>query len=74
MLKTLIRLKKMLRQDIQLLKVELEEKEMRLRETEDVIYENCSHYWIHDDIDIAPDQSKHIIYCEICELSKKKVY
>ena len=74
MLKTLIQLKKMLQQDIQFLKVELEEKQMRLRETEKVIYENCEHYWVHDDIDITPDRSKHIIYCEICELSKKKVY
>lgn len=36
-----------------------------------VIYKNCNHTWIYDSIDIDPDRSKTIIYCNKCFLDKK---
>jgi hypothetical protein len=32
---------------------------------------NCNHNFIKDLIDITPDYSKEIIYCEICEFTPK---
>lgn len=29
------------------------------------------HDWVHDDIDISPDTSKHIVYCKTCMVTKK---
>ena len=31
----------------------------------------CNHQWITDLIDIDPDRSKIIVYCEICQITKK---
>jgi hypothetical protein len=31
----------------------------------------CNHKWITDLIDIDPDRSKIIVYCELCEITKK---
>jgi hypothetical protein len=36
------------------------------------IYNLCSHEFIEDYIDVTPDISKKIIYCTICELSKRE--
>jgi hypothetical protein len=35
-----------------------------------LLFINCDHNFIHDNIDITPDKSTHIIYCSICECSK----
>ena len=35
------------------------------------IYKCCDHDFIEDYIDVTPDISKKIIYCTICELSKR---
>ena len=32
-------------------------------------YNECKHVWIRDLIDIDPDRSMEIIYCELCEKS-----
>lgn len=34
------------------------------------IHELCVHDFIEDDIDISPDESRHITYCRICEYTK----
>jgi hypothetical protein len=70
MLEMLIDLSKMLQQDIQFLIEELENKKNKLRETKLIIYDNCEHKWITDSIDIDPDTSKTIIFCEYCQLNK----
>jgi len=31
----------------------------------------CKHQWINDLIDIDPDRSKMIVYCELCKITKK---
>jgi hypothetical protein len=41
------------------------EDELALCETR--ILELCTHDFVEDDIDIAPDKCKHIRYCKICE-------
>ena len=33
---------------------------------QETIYDTCNHEWIHDDIDLSPEISQHIIYCEHC--------
>jgi hypothetical protein len=35
------------------------------------IYKCCDHFFVEDYIDVTPDISKKIIYCTICELSKR---
>ena len=35
------------------------------------IYKCCEHEFVEDYIDVTPDISKKIIYCTICELSKR---
>jgi hypothetical protein len=35
------------------------------------IYKCCKHEFVEDYIDVTPDMSKKIIYCTICELSKR---
>ena len=35
------------------------------------IYKCCKHEFVEDYIDVTPDISKKIIYCTICELSKR---
>jgi hypothetical protein len=31
----------------------------------------CEHEWIDDEIDITPDRSQKIIYCKICQTTKR---
>jgi Ser-tRNA(Ala) deacylase AlaX len=33
-----------------------------------ILKQNCNHKWIQDFIDITPDKSKYICYCEYCEI------
>tara|TARA_Y100000590_G_C14937587_1_gene719966 strand:- start:7 stop:234 length:228 start_codon:yes stop_codon:yes gene_type:complete len=73
MLKTLISFVQKLRLEIQFLESDIEEKKIRLREAEEVIYQNCQHNWITDYIDIDLDTSKTIIYCKYCCLNKNQV-
>lgn len=35
------------------------------------IKDKCEHNWVNDTIDINPDSSKNICYCEKCEITKK---
>jgi hypothetical protein len=35
------------------------------------IYKCCDHDFIEDYIDLTPDTSQKIVYCSICELSKR---
>jgi len=37
-----------------------------------IIYNQCHHNWIVDDIDIDPDRSIQIKYCEVCQLNFDK--
>ena len=37
-----------------------------------VIYNRCPHNWIVDEIDIDPDRSIQIKYCELCQLNFDK--
>lgn len=37
------------------------------------IYTNCEHEFVEDYIDVTPDISQKIIYCTICELSKRDI-
>jgi hypothetical protein len=36
----------------------------------DYLYVNCAHDWTFDDIDINPDISKQIKYCNYCESTR----
>jgi hypothetical protein len=36
---------------------------------ENCIYETCSHIFVEDLIDINPDESKMIKYCEVCHMT-----
>jgi hypothetical protein len=40
-------------------------------EIEDTIDSYCCHEYIEDLIDIEYDKSKRIVYCQLCELTKK---
>jgi hypothetical protein len=70
MLFTLIYTKKIIENDIIFLQSQLQTKKLLLQEIKTKIDENCNHTWITDLIDIDPDTSKTIIYCEHCEKSK----
>jgi|688.fasta_scaffold1859273_1 hypothetical protein len=37
-----------------------------------VVYNQCHHNWIVDDIDIDPDRSIQIKYCEVCQMNFDK--
>ena len=41
-----------------------------IEDIEDNVKDNCVHKWVHDNIDITPDMSQPIIYCEYCEITK----
>jgi hypothetical protein len=47
------------------------EAELELNNCDEMIYQMCKHNFVEDYIDITPDISQKIIYCSICELSKK---
>ena len=36
------------------------------------LYQNCSHDFVSDMVDIDPDRSEEILYCSKCELHKKE--
>lgn len=40
-------------------------------EIEDTVDSYCCHEYIEDLIDIEYDKSKRVVYCQICELTKK---
>lgn len=43
--------------------------ERRLNTIQKKIYEKCKHCFVFDLIDLTPDSSKYIKYCELCELT-----
>ena len=43
--------------------------ETRLKQIQTKIYELCPHQFVFDLIDLTPDTSKYIKYCELCELT-----
>jgi len=47
-----------------------EKKKLLLNEIDNHLFENCSHKWYKDDIDIGLERSQPVQYCEICTLSK----
>ena len=65
------KVKEMLERDIQSLYDEIDNKQTILLELIEYCREKCEHVWIDDLIDIDPDRSKRIIYCEKCELHKE---
>jgi len=36
------------------------------------LYQNCSHDFVNDMVDIDPDRSEEITYCSKCDLHKKE--
>lgn len=42
-----------------------------IEDIEEHIENRCVHKWMYDVIDINPDKSQPIIYCEYCEITKK---
>lgn len=36
------------------------------------LYQNCSHNFVSDMVDIDPDTSAEIVYCDKCDLHKKE--
>lgn len=71
MLKTLIYVKRQLENDIQWIESDLISKRATLDKVYEIIRKNCDHVWVDDWIDLTPDRSKRIIYCQHCELNKK---
>ena len=45
--------------------------EQQIINCDNQIYKCCEHEFVEDYIDVTPDISKKIIYCTICELSKR---
>ena len=70
MLEILLKIKKQIESDLFFLDYEVESKKELLKEINETIMKNCEHNWITDYIDIHPDRTERIIYCEKCELTK----
>ena len=45
--------------------------EQQIIDCDNQIYNCCEHEFVEDYIDITPDISNKIIYCAVCELSKR---
>ena len=45
--------------------------EQQIINCDNQIYKCCEHEFVEDYIDVTPDISKKIVYCTICELSKR---
>jgi len=45
--------------------------EMFANELKDTVNTYCCHEYIEDLIDVEYDQSKRVVYCQLCELTKK---
>lgn len=45
--------------------------ELELNNYDNLLYKICEHNFVEDYIDITSDISKKIIYCSLCELSKR---
>ena len=65
------KLKFFLEREVQSLKNELEDKTELLAEIITFCKQTCEHEWIDDLIDIDPDKSKRIFYCQKCYLQKE---
>jgi hypothetical protein len=45
--------------------------DMFLNELQDTVDTYCCHEYIEDLIDVEYDQSRRVVYCQLCELTKK---
>ena len=45
--------------------------DMFLNELQDTVDTYCCHDYIEDLVDVEYDQSKRVVYCQLCELTKK---
>ena len=45
--------------------------DMFLNELKDTVDTYCCHDYIEDLVDVEYDQSKRVVYCQLCELTKK---
>lgn len=50
---------------------ELKEILRKEQELRCVMQSNCDHQFVHDLIDIDPDRSIMVVYCELCEKIQK---
>jgi len=65
------KLKSRLEREVQSLKNEIEITTELLTELKIYCRDQCEHEWVDDLIDIDPDKSQHIVYCQKCELMKE---
>ena len=47
----------------------MEQIELEQKNKQQICKENCNHIFVTDLIDITPDYSMEIIYCELCEFT-----
>ena len=66
-IQNLISLKRSLENDIQGMEYTLEIRKTEVKFLTELLKEHCNHEWVNDMIDIDPDTSMHISYCEKCE-------
>lgn len=66
-IQNIISLKRSLENDIQGMEYTLEIRKTEVKFLAELLKEYCNHKWINDMIDIDPDKSMHISYCEKCE-------
>ena len=43
--------------------------EKQIEKLDKMIYENCQHQFVYDTIDVDPEKTQHIKYCELCEMT-----
>jgi hypothetical protein len=66
-IQNLISLKRSLENDIQGMEYTLGIRKTEVKFLAEFIKEHCNHKWVTDMIDIDPDRSMNISYCEKCE-------
>jgi len=66
-IQNLISLKRSLENDIQGMEYTLEVRKTEVKFLTELLKEHCNHTLVNDMIDIDPDKSMHISYCEKCE-------
>ena len=55
-------------------KIKLERTSPKSKELEEIkifLLKNCNHKWVNDLIDVTPDRSIYVKYCELCESTIK---
>jgi hypothetical protein len=66
-IQNIISLKRSLENDVQGMQYTLEIRKAEIKFLAELLQEHCNHKWTTDMIDITPDRSMHISYCEKCE-------